>query len=165
MPTRRGKGTLRHKSVANYHPPASAHDKKDCPHVRLVFGGAIAARRSAEVTAPPRRGDLTNQVEPNAPWKCFPVASFQGVCLVPVFLTGTCVCAWENSVENLQNSMDECQMRWNVSDVCERTGSLGKLRRPCASPEGRDPTSRHVSAPLFRSQVVFLPSLFIRWRI
>lgn len=49
---------------------------------------------------------------------------------MPVFLTGTCLCAWENSVENLQNSMDECQMRWNVSDVCEWTSSSGSYIVP-----------------------------------
>lgn len=49
---------------------------------------------------------------------------------MPVFLTGTCVCAWENSEESLQNSMDECQVRWNVSDVCERTSSSGSYMVP-----------------------------------
>lgn len=33
-------------------------------------------------------------------------------------------------MENLQNSMDECQMRWNVSDVCERTSSSGSYIVP-----------------------------------
>lgn len=49
---------------------------------------------------------------------------------MPVFLTGTCICAWENSEENLQNSMDECQMRWNVSDVCEQTSFSGSYVVP-----------------------------------
>lgn len=33
-------------------------------------------------------------------------------------------------MENLQNSMDECQMRWNVSDVCEWTSSWGSYIVP-----------------------------------
>lgn len=33
-------------------------------------------------------------------------------------------------MENLQNSMDECQMRWNVSDVCEWTSSSGSYIVP-----------------------------------
>lgn len=146
-------------------PASEQQDKKDCFHVHIVFGGDIQRPGwSAEVTELPRRGDVIEQAEPSSPRKRLLVALFQGVCLVPVFLTDTCVCAWENSVENLQNSMDECQMRWNVSDVCERTGSLGKLRRPSASRRAMTNISPCQSVDI-RSRVIFLLSFSIRCQL